>query len=263
MKFALVNKNKLEAAKGLTGLCPSCGSELIAKCGTFKINHWAHKGNRNCDPWWENETEWHRQWKGYFDPEWQEFVHRDNQTGEKHIADIFTPNELVIEFQHSYLNPTERISRERFYKKMIWVVDGTRLKTDYSRFCKRQATNSIFFPRHVCSVSLPEECLPKDWIRSSVPVVIDFQGIENQNEIEHDRKILYCILPIKLETNSYIVGLKRDVFVERLKIDGLFEELMKLTNEVKLLHQRHQSMAQSELMNQFIHGRMPISRKRW
>jgi len=49
MKFAVFNNNKIEASKGAKGYCPSCGSELIAKCGNVKINHWAHKGNRNCD----------------------------------------------------------------------------------------------------------------------------------------------------------------------------------------------------------------------
>ena len=55
MRFALVDSNKLEATKGVKGICPSCGSELIAKCGNVKINHWAHKGIRNCDPWWKTK----------------------------------------------------------------------------------------------------------------------------------------------------------------------------------------------------------------
>jgi competence CoiA-like predicted nuclease len=60
MKYAIVNNAKTEAIKGVKGFCPNCGSELIAKCGERKINHWADKGNRTCDPWWEPETEWHR-----------------------------------------------------------------------------------------------------------------------------------------------------------------------------------------------------------
>ena len=83
MKYAIVNNEKVEATKGAKGVCPSCGSDLIAKCGELKVNHWSHKGNRNCDPWWENETEWHRSWKGYFPKEWQEVVHFD-ESDEKH-----------------------------------------------------------------------------------------------------------------------------------------------------------------------------------
>lgn len=51
MKFAIIDNTKVEAIKGVKGICPSCGSELIAKCGEVKVNHWAHKGMRNCDPW--------------------------------------------------------------------------------------------------------------------------------------------------------------------------------------------------------------------
>ncbi|MCA6063582.1 competence protein CoiA [Thalassolituus marinus] len=110
MKYAIVNNEKIEATKGGKGSCPSCASELIAKCGELKVNHWSHKGSRNCDPWWENETEWHRSWKDYFPKEWQEVVHFDN-SGEKHIADVKTKNGWVLEFQHSFLNPEERQSR--------------------------------------------------------------------------------------------------------------------------------------------------------
>ena len=56
MKYALVNGEKEEATKGAKGVCQICDSELIAKCGEVNINHWAHKGNHNCDPWLENET---------------------------------------------------------------------------------------------------------------------------------------------------------------------------------------------------------------
>ncbi len=66
MKFAFHNDEKIEATKGVKGICPSCGSELIAKCGEINVHYWAHKGNRNCDSWWETETEWHRSWKDKF-----------------------------------------------------------------------------------------------------------------------------------------------------------------------------------------------------
>lgn len=89
----------------MRGLCPYCGSEVIAKCGRIKIWHWAHKGMSSCDPWWENETEWHRTWKNHFPLEWQEQIARDPISGETHIADVKTPHGLVIEFQHSSIDP--------------------------------------------------------------------------------------------------------------------------------------------------------------
>jgi hypothetical protein len=42
MRFALFNHIKTEATKGAIGICPNCGSKLIAKCGDIKINHWSH-----------------------------------------------------------------------------------------------------------------------------------------------------------------------------------------------------------------------------
>jgi hypothetical protein len=47
---------------------------------------------------------------------------------------VKNPFGLVIEFQHSTIKLEERISREEFYKKMIWVVDGTRGELDESYF---------------------------------------------------------------------------------------------------------------------------------
>ena len=94
MKFAFVNGEKTEATKGAKGFCrtPDCGSKLIAKYGEIKANHWAHKSGQNCDSWWENETEWHREWKNCFDVEWQEIFHKDKTTGEIHRADVKTPH---------------------------------------------------------------------------------------------------------------------------------------------------------------------------
>jgi competence CoiA-like predicted nuclease len=71
-----------------------------------------------------------------FPKEWQEIVHKDSATEEKHIADIKTDKGFVIEFQRSSIPPAEIKKRENFYKNMVWVIDGTRLKRDYPRFCK-------------------------------------------------------------------------------------------------------------------------------
>ena len=133
MKYALICGKKTEATKGAIGFCPGCGSEMIAKCGEVKINHWAHKGTRHCDQWWENETEWHRSWKGHFPIEWQEVVHKADD-GEKHIADVKTERGWTIEFQHSLLNPEERRSRDAFYPNLVWVVDGMKRVNDIKQF---------------------------------------------------------------------------------------------------------------------------------
>jgi len=130
MKFALYGGKKVEAEATLKGaLCPVCDAVVIAKCGDKNIHHWAHKSNKECPHWWENETKWHRDWKNHFPLEWQEIVHT-SKTGEKHIADIKTPNGLVVEFQHSSIEKKEVSTRNAFYENIIWIVDGKRRKYD-------------------------------------------------------------------------------------------------------------------------------------
>ena len=58
MKYAIVDNVRVEAQKGLNGLCPICHEPLVPRCGSKKINHWAHKKSTHCDKWWESETEW-------------------------------------------------------------------------------------------------------------------------------------------------------------------------------------------------------------
>lgn len=131
MKYSLVNNIKTKPFKGGKGNCIYCGQQTIAKCGSIKIHHWAHKSLENCDPWWENETEWHRKWKNYFPENWQEIVHFDDVTREKHIADVKTDQNLIIEFQNSPISIEEVNSRESFYKNMIWIVNGHAFKKNF------------------------------------------------------------------------------------------------------------------------------------
>lgn len=183
MKYALHKNAKVEATPGANGICLCCGSELVAKCGSQKVWHWAHKLKQHCDRWWENETQWHRDWKNYFPQDWQEVVHFA-EDGEKHIADVKTPDGLVIELQHSKLCSEERTARERFYENMIWVVDGLRLKSDMKKFQRAPTFTHLKYP------VLLSECVPlsifpsfKEWSTSSKPVFFDWGNS------------LFCFLP--------------------------------------------------------------------
>lgn len=132
MKFALVDGIKKEPAPKFKGVCCNCGSITQAKCGTRKVWHWAHVTLQHCDSWWESETEWHRLWKGYFPYQNQEVIHFDDATGEKHIADIKTDNGMVIEIQNSPMNELEMLSREHFYGKMMWIVNGKKFENNFT-----------------------------------------------------------------------------------------------------------------------------------
>lgn len=233
MKFALVNEKKLEAQPKLRGNCISCQSDMLAKCGKVKVWHWAHKSKVSCDPWWENETEWHRAWKNHFPAEWQEIVHTDSTTREKHIADIKTDKEFVIEFQHSAITSEEASSREAFYENIVWVVNGTRLPGDYKRFCKgtkdfgsglgskefgtrlgvegfsSSIWNNIFF------TWFPEECFPKRWLTASVPVYFDFQGFTQPDQPDEKRSPLWVLFPGTLSGIEMVISkIERKDFIE-------------------------------------------------
>src|SRR5262245_42422949 len=174
MKFGLVNGQRQEAQPDLSGKCPICDHPMVAKCGEVRTWHWAHRGRSHCDTWWENETEWHRHWKGQFPVDWQEVVHRA-ETGEKHIADVKTDRGWVIEFQHSPLKPEERRSREDFYPKLIWVVDATRRKRDGKQFFEA-LNNGARIPGELLIVQVrSDECaLLREWAGSPVPIFFDF-----------------------------------------------------------------------------------------
>ncbi|QDV54611.1 competence protein CoiA [Rosistilla oblonga] len=130
MQLALVNNERSEAFPGGRGICPVCSSEVIAKCGPRVMHHWSHLRLRDCDPWWENETDWHREWKNLFPIECREVSHTADD-GEIHRADIKTLTGIVIEVQHSSMTDAERISREQFYKNLVWVVDGSGFKKNF------------------------------------------------------------------------------------------------------------------------------------
>lgn len=225
MKFALVNGVKVEATKGTNGICPSCGSELIAKCGEDRVNHWAHKGRRNCDPWWENETDWHRSWKNNFPQEWQERIHIDKESGEKHIADVKTDSDWVLEFQRSHIKPEDRRSRNAFYPKLVWVLDGTRRQRDkpnFHRILEEYAIRSDD-PRFKAIIG-PDDCkLIEEWHESNALVFLDFQDVDDEKQ-----QILWFLFPRVADNEAYLWPISRDKFIE-LHNNNKFDELVEKT----------------------------------
>lgn len=177
MRFAVLNNQRIEATPSATGICPGCGAKMLARCGTKKVWHWAHKGRRHCDHWWENETEWHRDWKNRFQSEWQEVPARD-EAGELHIADIKTPYGLVIEFQHSAIKLDEVEKRTVFYGQIIWIVDGNRRPTDRIQYERMLSEN---YPQRIDGVDIytvhyKETRLLKEWGSLGKIVGFDFGG---------------------------------------------------------------------------------------
>lgn len=237
MQFANVNAEKTEAVKDARGTCPSCESEVIAKCGTKRINHWAHKGDRDCDSWWENETEWHRQWKAHFPNSWQEVVHTAS-SGEKHRADVKTENGWVLEIQHSYLAPEERESRNAFYGKLVWIINATRRKTDPKQFQKILSGSPVIVPQYgVRKVAFPDECrLLNEWASGTSLTFFDFGTSD-----ESLQSYLWFLFPRTSDRSTYIAPFAKAGFVnlhKESKFDNFHEGV--ILNMMALLREKSQ-----------------------
>ena len=265
MKYALINGEKTEAVKGAKGFCPNCGSGLIAKCGTVNVNHWAHKGNNNCDPWWENETDWHRDWKDNFPKEWQEIIHVDEESGEKHIADVKTDSDWVLEFQRSHINPEERVSRNSFYPKLVWVIDGVRRQRDKSNFHRILEEYSVRsddtrFERIIG----PDDCrVIKEWHKSDALVFLDFQDVDKENQA-----IIWFLFPQIADNEAYLWPITRVKFIE-LHNNNKFDEVVEKTISpfiAKLINNEKNKVEMEEFrrrerlsrMNWFIYGKRRV-----
>lgn len=241
LKLALVDGKRSESTKGAKGQCPLCGADVIAKCGDVIVHHWAHKSRQKCDHWWENETPWHRNWKNMFPFEWQEVIHRSD-SGEKHIADIKTANDWVIEFQHSRIDPEERTARNNFYRKLVWVVDGTRRKTDARQFSKvlSGAINIGNNQLPVLTLGFADKCrLLREWAGSRVPVFFDFMGADKTGNSG-----LFCLLPGSTINGAYVMPCTRGSFIalhqsKETQAGSQFEEVM---NALGLLVDDHQKL---------------------
>ncbi len=214
MKYALAAGRKVEAYPDGRATCQRCNGEVIAKCGSYRISHWAHRGTRDCDSWTEKETEWHRAWKNRFPAECQEIVLHDEKSGERHVADVRTSHGLVIEFQHSHLDPKERAAREGFYRNMLWVVDGTRLQRDYPRFLAGKESLRATKMGGYFLLAFPEECFPPMWLASSAPVIFDFRGVDESLSPDVWKDTLWCLLPGRAEGNAVVVRMSREQFVK-------------------------------------------------
>ncbi|WP_075590855.1 competence protein CoiA [Labilibacter marinus] len=248
MKYAFIGENKTEAFKGGKGICPNCNSELIAKCGDVNINHWAHKGTRNCDIWWENETEWHRNWKNNFPKEWQEIIHHDN-TGEKHIADVKTKKDWVLEFQHSFIKPEERNSRNRFYSKLVWVIDGLRRKTDKKQFQKvlQESSQAPVGNVNIRKINFPEESrLLKEWMNCEAPVFFDFY--------ELNQSILWFLLPLGIKDKAYLISFSRQEFIKVHNDNGFDDLIYKYIPNIRNIILEHKTRISNQNLNRIINN---------
>jgi hypothetical protein len=151
---------------------------------------------------------------------WQEVPHTA-ENGERHRADVKTATGLVLEFQHSFLNPHERGAREAFYSKMVWVVDGLRRIRDRAQFFVSLGRPIYMFSAPPMFAPTPffwapsnEGALLRDWKSSRVPVYFDF-GDSGQG----DKPILWRRHPCGRDGEAYLSPVQKALFL-RVHAEG-------------------------------------------
>lgn len=239
MEFSYVDGKRRTPQPGLGGVCDLCNGETISKCGNVRIHHWAHLRRHNCDPWWENETEWHREWKREF-PEYCREVCVTSNDGKKHRADVKTDSGRVIEFQHSPIKMEERQKREAFYEEMIWVVNGLRLPSFVESF-KNQLGRASVLQNAPIKLSVPQgNCsILKTWANSTVGVYLDFgDATFTDTHFNFSSPTLWRLYPGNLEPHVEIAPVWRDDFILAAYYDGSIQGIHDPDMQVSRIPQR-------------------------
>ncbi len=133
MLYATVNGERMLPQPRSRGTCPTCKSDVVAKCGRLVTWHWAHAVGAECDPWSEPIGPWHLSWQSLVTPDRVEVVMGP------HRADVLAHDDVVIELQHSSIDADSIAARESFYGNMIWLFDAT------FRFTMSASGDIVFF----------------------------------------------------------------------------------------------------------------------
>lgn len=180
MQLALVSSDTREAAPHLTGLCPSCIKDVISKCGEIKMWHWAHVSLIDCDPWWEPETIWHRNWKNNFPIACREVTLQKD--GETHRADLRL-GDTIIELQSKTLSTREIFAREHFYVtqlkyNLLWIykIDG-----DLDGYYDDDSSNFKTMPKTIDGktewFSFRWKWMPRSLMYHHAPIFLDHKNL--------------------------------------------------------------------------------------
>jgi len=121
MLYADSNGNRIKAIPNTEAVCPYCKGEVIPKCGTMNIWHWAHRvHDQNCI--YKEMSEWHRELQQKAEVlGWEIEAHIKYR-----IADCAYKGN-IIELQKSPISTEEIIARNINYdaenKKINWIFD--------------------------------------------------------------------------------------------------------------------------------------------
>jgi len=221
-RYAIVDGTKtdiFDAEKGVHGVCPLCGNELVPRKGDVRNWHWAHVAGRGCDDWYEPKGAWHRGWQNCFERSWQEVPVIKPICGveKRHIADVKTTNGWTIEFQYSHL-PNDGINeRQAFYGEMVWVVAGMRLDRDKLKGeCIMACQESFVSENGIKYLLARSSDLPSGgfWMERGKFVFFDFEGSFDKPVFDGD---LLCLLPETIDGNKLLAIVPKSRLIENFR----------------------------------------------
>jgi competence protein CoiA len=123
---------------------------------------------------------------------------------------------MVIEFQHSFLSRDERESREIFYQKMVWVVDGRRRKRDRAHFFGALGTAARVVELKPLKFLFPSDAgaLLRDWAASRAPVFFDFGNLSEPGDpLPFDEPVLWRLNPGSSNGRAYVSPVLKRLFL--------------------------------------------------
>ena len=144
---------------------------------------------------------------------------------------------LVERLQHSYLKPEERRARTAFYGKLIWVVDGTRRKSDIPQFSNTLKSGNTFGGKiKICRVNSKNCKLLQEWENCHTPVFFDFGGDQLWWFLDSPSKGVVYVAPfLRVE----LIHLHRDGEQQNIQLfDQFVSDIGKLCTDNEALLRR-------------------------
>jgi hypothetical protein len=152
-----------------------------------------------------------------------------------------------------YLKPEERRSRDAFYRKVIWVVDGTRRKRDVAQLINVWNEGVPIGSNPLLRKAFLDNCtLLREWAGSNTPIFFDLGEAER----------LWWLLATSTNGLAYLAPYSRAKFIENHRggTADAAREFDEFVNDIpKLLSNYEIQLRAQSLPNVF---RQPLRRSR-
>ena len=228
MLEAMLNGQRVRATPKMNGaLCPLCQTEMIAKCGTKIVHHWAHKKGTPCDPWHEPDSEWRIQWLKEFKDCEIEPVIEINDT--KHFADVRSPNGGLVIFRQRLPHREEIQNMEDFFHGLVWIFDMSTNKRVAHKLWDAFKHDWIKVIKNNIYVTAPGtlgKAVPAEWERFEYPIIFDFSTLDDGfycgwgNNKKDYLEDYWCLLPYAKNSCVYdriLLRYKKEKLVQLLE----------------------------------------------